>query len=222
LAGTNAMGWNHRLQASRTEDGKKIFAVWSDSDASYWQVTDNFYPDIIAYGKDVITGLRTDVKNFTKGNVDYYGNNYWQYASDITMRDGSKYRIPVTTTNTNGTDPTDSVAHLFLTGVYFNETDFVANAGVNEINSKSNFNVSQNYPNPFNDRSAVVVTLATPANLSLEVTNMLGQKVFEVPSFYASTGNHTLYINGENLETGVYFYSVKVNQEVITRKMVKL
>ncbi|MEA3477854.1 MAG: sialidase family protein, partial [Bacteroidota bacterium] len=40
-------------------------------------------------------------------------------------------------------------------------------------------NVTQNFPNPFSTTATVNVTLENPANLTLEINNLMGQKVFQ-------------------------------------------
>ena len=215
--GSLALGWDHRVQTSRTEDGKKIFAIWTDTDLSSFGGTDNFFPDIIAYGEDVTTGLKTTAKNFTI-NSTYFGNNFWNYASNITVVDTTKYRIPITTAET-GSTPDDSIAHYFLTGVYFEEGDFVMNPSVREI-SDVNFKVSQNFPNPYKDLTSVKVTLSKPSNLSLEVRNLLGQEVYKIPQHYFSGGEHLLSIVSSDLQPGIYFFTVRVGQNSVSRKMV--
>ncbi len=93
-------------------------------------------------------------------------------------------------------------------------------SGINEQRILSENNVSQNYPNPFNGTTTVYVTLDEPADLSLEVTNLIGQLVFELPAQRYSNGKVELNINAEGLESGVYFYTVRSGDNSITKKMI--
>ncbi|MEA3505306.1 MAG: T9SS type A sorting domain-containing protein [Bacteroidota bacterium] len=89
-----------------------------------------------------------------------------------------------------------------------------------EIPEIKTFSVSQNMPNPFNGTSTVKVTLNEKANVTLEVINLVGQKVLEINKEQLTPGTHKIEINASDLETGVYFYNVRVNNSVITKKMV--
>ncbi len=113
--GDDAVGWTHRTQASRTQDGTKIFVVWSDTDTNFSDI--NAFPDIKAWGMDIVTGDKTDVVNFTAGTI-YAANNFFQYVSNITLETGCTYTIPVSTADL-GSDPADPVGHYYLSGVEF-------------------------------------------------------------------------------------------------------
>ena len=81
------------------------------------------------------------------------------------------------------------------------------------------FSISQNYPNPFNGTTQVDVTLAKNAQVSLEVYNIVGQKVYEISARNLGEGVHPFQINAANLKAGIYTYSVIANGERTTRKM---
>lgn len=80
--------------------------------------------------------------------------------------------------------------------------------------------VAQNQPNPFSSSSTVYVNLRQASNLSLEVTNMMGQVVYRVDAGQAATGLNKLTIDGRSLSTGVYFYTVKAGETNVTKKMI--
>ena len=115
--GNDAQGWDHRIMASRTTDGSKVFVSWSDTDTLFNEM--NMFPDIKAWGMDVNTGDQTAVVNFTAGTI-YAANNFYQYASDISLRKGCQnvYTIPLSTADI-GTTPSDPVGHYYLQGIEF-------------------------------------------------------------------------------------------------------
>lgn len=90
---------------------------------------------------------------------------------------------------------------------------------VNDVRSNDPV-VSQNYPNPFAGISTVMVKLTTTAELSLEVTNVAGQKVYEIPAKKVNAGTHLLKIDGSKLTKGIYFYTVKTGEKSATKKMI--
>ena len=87
------------------------------------------------------------------------------------------------------------------------------------IDSKEIFVVSQNQPNPFSSNSEVLIWLENQADVTLEITNVMGQVVSTVTYSELGAGNQILKINGENLSAGVYFYTVKTSTNSVTQKM---
>ena len=92
--------------------------------------------------------------------------------------------------------------------------------GIDNDISFTEDNVSQNFPNPFNNTSVVKVTLEYAANLSLEVYNLMGQKVYEVSAGKVNAGSHNLTIDASEINSGIYFYTVKAGENSATKKMI--
>jgi hypothetical protein len=86
--------------------------------------------------------------------------------------------------------------------------------------SKASLSVLQSYPNPTNGITDIVVETAQPAAVGVEIFNMTGQKVMDIPSRQLSSGAHTLRFDASSLTSGVYFYSVTSGAETITHKMI--
>ncbi|OQX75477.1 MAG: hypothetical protein B6D61_10285, partial [Bacteroidetes bacterium 4484_249] len=68
--------------------------------------------------------------------------------------------------------------------------------------------------------TTVQVNIRKAGNLSLEVVNMMGQKVYTVDAGYAKPGMNKIIIDGTKLRPGVYFYTVKAGNAAITKKMI--
>ncbi len=80
--------------------------------------------------------------------------------------------------------------------------------------------VSQNYPNPFHISTTVDVTLTQEASLLLYVTDLIGHQVFKQDRGQVHSGVHTFNLDGSMLRPGIYFYTVMVNGERFTKKMI--
>ena len=93
-------------------------------------------------------------------------------------------------------------------------------SGVKERSAINNLEVTQNQPNPFNGTSTVSVNVHHASNLSLEVSNMMGQIVYSYDAGQVNPGMTTLTIDGSKLSKGVYFYTVRAGEAAVTRKMI--
>ncbi len=83
------------------------------------------------------------------------------------------------------------------------------------------FALSANYPNPFNPSTLISYELAAPAHVSLDVFNVLGQKVANLVDATENPGKYTLKFDGSGFASGVYFYRLKTsNGFVEVKKMV--
>jgi hypothetical protein len=80
--------------------------------------------------------------------------------------------------------------------------------------------VTQNFPNPFSTTSTIKVTLDNTANLTLEISNLMGQKVFQEDLGSMPAGTHPVTIDATNLDAGVYFYTIKIGTNSVTKRMI--
>jgi len=82
------------------------------------------------------------------------------------------------------------------------------------------FNLSQNYPNPTKDLTSMKLTLSSTASVSVNVYSILGQALQKTSNSIIAAGTHELIVDASGLNKGVYFISVKVGDQVQTRKMI--
>ncbi len=93
--------------------------------------------------------------------------------------------------------------------------------GINQTKqSIPGIEVSQNFPNPFSESTTIKVNLQKPADLKLEIVNMLGEEVYELPAFSGNVGLNTLTIQANNLTPGIYFFTVTAGEASVTKKMI--
>ncbi len=75
--------------------------------------------------------------------------------------------------------------------------------------------LKQNYPNPFNPSTQIRYTLGHSGNISLDIYNILGQRVRSLVNTIQQIGTYELEWdgkdnNGNTVSTGVYFYKLTV------------
>ena len=84
----------------------------------------------------------------------------------------------------------------------------------------STLTLSQNYPNPFNPGTTIQFVLPRRAHVSLEVFNVLGQRVVTLIDETMAAGEHHVEWDGSEKPSGVYFYRLKAGAYTENRKMV--
>jgi hypothetical protein len=82
----------------------------------------------------------------------------------------------------------------------------------------------QNYPNPFNPSTTIRFSLPKSGNISLRVYDITGREVKTLlNNEQLNRGTINLTFDGSNLASGVYFYSLSVDGNMIgSKKMVLL
>ncbi|MFQ5771135.1 MAG: PQQ-dependent sugar dehydrogenase, partial [bacterium] len=87
------------------------------------------------------------------------------------------------------------------------------------------FTLEQNYPNPFNPTTIIKYHLATAGMVNLTVYNLLGQKIRSLVNAYQGRGEYQVAWYGKNdlgeqSISGIYYYQLKANSFIQTRKMI--
>jgi uncharacterized lipoprotein YddW (UPF0748 family) len=88
----------------------------------------------------------------------------------------------------------------------------------NEIAPKS-YRLEQNYPNPFNPGTRIRYSIKEEGKVELRVYDLLGREVRELVNEVKPVGVYESEFEGSDLTSGIYFYRMKVNNEVFSGKM---
>ncbi|MEZ5359941.1 MAG: FlgD immunoglobulin-like domain containing protein [Candidatus Zixiibacteriota bacterium] len=86
------------------------------------------------------------------------------------------------------------------------------------------FALSQNVPNPFNPTTMISFSIPQGGHVSLEILNVLGQRVRHLVDGDYPAGTHEVIWDGTDSHgnpaaTGIYFYRISSNEFTSTRKM---
>jgi hypothetical protein len=96
------------------------------------------------------------------------------------------------------------------------------NNGDNDFLIINEYKLNQNFPNPFNPSTLIKYSIKEPGLVSLKVFNILGKEVSILVNEVKPMGMYEIEFNASNLPSGVYIYSLKVNDFSSNHKMLLL
>ena len=117
-----------------------------------------------------------------------------------------------------GTDEASMLANMALAEDHYGRI-----TAVDEPVSKSmTYKLAQNYPNPFNPSTTISFSLPEREVVTLDVYNLLGQKVTSLVNKEMEEGSYNINFDASNLSAGIYFYTLKAGSFTSTKKMMLL
>ena len=81
------------------------------------------------------------------------------------------------------------------------------------------FTLSQNAPNPFSNLTTIELYSKDYSNYDFLIVDLMG-KVVHNETINAVVGLNTIEVDASSFETGMYFYSIRNGQDVLTKKMI--
>jgi hypothetical protein len=79
--------------------------------------------------------------------------------------------------------------------------------------------ISQNFPNPFNPTTKITYTILEKSFVQLKVYDPFGKEVAVLINESKEAGNYEVEFNAGNLASGIYFYQLRTNNFISTKKM---
>jgi len=95
------------------------------------------------------------------------------------------------------------------------ETGGIINENLKELE------LEQNVPNPFDSHTRITFNLPQSADVILEITDAAGRPLERLIDGKMSNGEHTTLWDGSKVASGIYFYTLYADGELITKKMIK-
>ena len=96
---------------------------------------------------------------------------------------------------------------------YVRNINFVVSAPVD-------FELFQNYPNPFNPSTSIKYSIPKSVLVTLKIYDVLGKEITTLLNEKEEAGLHKIEFNPTNLSSGVYFYTLKTEGFLQTKKMI--
>lgn len=161
-------------------------------------------------GTKIAFGLLTS-KNTTFTFFDWVFANFTGNICIIPSSGGSASAI---TNDGNAIDPSWGIVNNVV--------------GINEKSEiiANKLSLEQNFPNPFNPVTSIQFTIPNVApstvevqNVTLKVYNVLGEEVAELLNENLRSGVYNSTFNGSELNSGVYFYELRMSNYKLVKKM---
>jgi len=163
----------------------------------------------LAAGSDIIATLHLSVNGASPADTAFIGTTTLSPAGGLLFGDTSA--LPV------GYEP------VFRGGTVRSPVAVWEDDGT----LPTEFGLGQNYPNPFNPQTSFRIAIPTPQHVTLDIYNLLGQRVIRLYDGTAQAGYLDLSWSGKDqsgrpVGSGVYFYRMAAGDFQQVRKMVLL
>ena len=76
-----------------------------------------------------------------------------------------------------------------------------------------------NYPNPFNPTTIIRYQMPEAGNVTLKIYDILGREVKTLVDEFKDKGSYNVIFDGSNLASGIYIYTLNVNNFTMTKKL---
>lgn len=86
----------------------------------------------------------------------------------------------------------------------------------------SDYRLYSNYPNPFNPLTTIYYDVKDKGLVNLSVYDVLGKEVANLVNESKDAGRYSISFNANDLPSGVYIYTLRVNNFTASKKMVVL
>jgi len=168
---------------------------------------------IIPLGNDTLYLVGTTVGLFGTSNLDGE-NTIWEQIGHTTF--GSTIVEYITYRQSDGL----LVVGTFGNGVYQTNLTSVGDVlGVNTVNTPSfEFTI---YPNPVTNKATLEVTLNKSSIVGILIYDELGRIVRKMKKIEFQQGSNSIQLDVKDLKSGIYFVSLNIDGEVISKQIVK-
>ena len=95
--------------------------------------------------------------------------------------------------------------------VYSNMNKLKMNSLYSGSKTEKKFIILQNFPNPFNPVTVIRYSLAADGFVKVKVFDLTGKEIASLVNVRKFKGDHSVVFNGSDLSSGVYYYSLYVN-----------
>ena len=220
----SAFAWDastHHLSARWGDDrdfyrydlvaGDTLIAESSPVDGPLWPRDYDGYMEL--YAAD-----GTEIDDNDDGGYDWHSRIQFVATSDTTVYVMLRSQDFEGGDNGGGTDRDPSRGEYNLTVLKMDGTPIViTNLEAEEV--PEGFVLEPNYPNPFNPMTTIDYALPEVSDVRLTVFDLLGRRVAVLVNEQQASGRYSVNFDASRLASGIYFYQLRAENFVQTRKM---
>ena len=130
-------------------------------------------------------------------------------------------QVPNFAISTAGTAQMEDYLNYVYVGKYENDLEHLSSDQNDDKEVlPSRFALKQNYPNPFNPVTNISYSIEKSSNVTLKLYDVRGGLVQTLLNKRINAGNHDYTLDASNLPSGVYFYTMSVNNVSKTKKLI--
>ena len=186
-----------------------------------WEIkTDTLFNGFIVKRANEKNGEYNIIANYKLDqNLKYlngYLNDFLYTFFDDSVTFGTNYWYKVVALDTGGVQVESEPVFAAPTS---NEDIFLITI---DISNRKNYFLKQNYPNPFNPNTTIEFSIPNTEFVSLEIYNMLGQKVATLLENELHAGTHKINWNANKVVGGTYFYRLRAGNYQKIKKLILL
>lgn len=202
------LGWTRQIQCT-SNIGQPIRITWNDhpsENVTSYQI----------WCKAGSSGTPSNEGSVNRNVETWTDPDYTRTGSTLDpllQYDVRPYYAP---TSTYGDSNFVNVAYGFIEETV-QQADAGSHATVAEEISPNYFIGS--YPNPFNPQTTIKYNLPAAGFVSLKVYNSIGKEVAELVNGVKEEGSYSVDFDGTDLASGIYIYSIRVNDFIQSGKM---
>lgn len=91
-------------------------------------------------------------------------------------------------------------------------------SNVSELNANNNVNI-ENYPNPFNESTKIKYNVPNSSNVSIKLFDTNGIELKTILNEQKNIGDYEFTFNSGDLQSGIYYYQIQMNNYKNAKKM---
>ena len=210
------VNWSLVKRVNNDPPGKQQFFTWMTVDQS------TGYLYFIFYDERNLSGLYANVyiARSTDGGETFQNvrinNNTLQLYQNAWIGDYTNISAA------NGHVRPIWSSTLYNGSIFTAIVDTFYSIGITKIDEKipSVYSLKQNYPNPFNPKTKIRFDVSKSGDAEIEIFDITGKLISTLVREYLTTGSYNVDFDASNISSGVYFYRLKINNYIGTRKMI--
>ncbi|GJQ41252.1 MAG: T9SS type A sorting domain-containing protein [Ignavibacteriota bacterium] len=172
--------------------------TWTIGGNTVYAIEDTFVANVF--------GEQTTIKLLTRDNGLVYIQEYWtEKFGKLSSQDFGGI--------------IDDLQGCVIDGIVYGDTTFTIVSVEDESETPSSFYLAQNFPNPFNPSTTLSWELPFGNWQTLKIYDVLGNEIATLVDGFKPVGKYEVKFDASGLASGVYFYQLKVENYIETKKM---